>query len=393
MWEKVEGRMQTSRNLGSYLTNGIIHFTTISNRYHRGIETILKSGVKRRTALIIAISFSLFSYLLVPLGLVHSEFFPKSDQDYVFMTVELPAGTNAQTSTAFAERILIQLRKLPNVTFATADVGQSFDVNGTPSSTTSNSVLFTLILPAKEKRNLTSGDIADQLRAKYGNIPDGKVSVIEVSGGPPAGSDVQIKLLGDDLTVLNKYADKVQAYLAKTPGVVNIDKSIKPGTSKLVFVPDQAKVADAGLTMDQLGFWLRLFASGFSTNSVKFENQMADKEDLTIRLKDIAQHPEEFQSVIIPVQKNGPSGATTNIQLASLGNLTMQNNPTTITREGGQRTISVSAGVTKGYSVSKINADLEKYANDGLNLPPGYTWKTGGVNEENQNSVNSIWRL
>ncbi len=45
--------------------------------------------------------------------------------------------------------------------------------------------------------------------------------------------------------------------------------------------------------------------------------------------------------------------------------------------------------MTGGYAIQEANADLEKYA-DSLDLPSGYSWKTGGVNEENQKSVNSI---
>src|SRR5207302_709582 len=50
---------------------------------------------------------------------------------------------------------------------------------------------------------------------------------------------------------------------------------------------------------------------------------------------------------------------------------------------------SVTAGVTQGYSISDLNKQLEQYA-DSVHLPSGYSWATGGVNEENQNSVNSI---
>ena len=64
-------------------------------------------------------------------------------------------------------------------------------------------------------------------------------------------------------------------------------------------------------------------------------------------------------------------------------------NPTQITHEDQKRTISVTAAVTKGFSVSTTNRKLEKFA-DSLNLPSDYSWKTGGVNEENQKSVNSI---
>jgi multidrug efflux pump subunit AcrB len=49
----------------------------------------------------------------------------------------------------------------------------------------------------------------------------------------------------------------------------------------------------------------------------------------------------------------------------------------------------VTAGVTKGYSVSEANSKLEKYA-DQLNLADGYSWSTGGANQQNQESVQSI---
>ena len=67
----------------------------------------------------------------------------------------------------------------------------------------------------------------------------------------------------------------------------------------------------------------------------------------------------------------------------------MEPNPTRITREDGKRTLSVSAGVEKGYSISTLNKELESKA-DALNLPSGYSWKTGGVNDENNKSVQSI---
>jgi multidrug efflux pump subunit AcrB len=78
------------------------------------------------------------------------------------------------------------------------------------------------------------------------------------------------------------------------------------------------------------------------------------------------------------------------VPLLSLGELVLKPNPTSITREDGDRTISVTAAVAEGFSVSTINGQLEQFANGDLNLPTGYTWKTGGVNQENQQSVQSI---
>lgn len=385
----IQTKITLPDNFSERMDDGLIHFTVISNKYHAIIENILKSKKNRITAIIIAIAFAVFAYFLVPLGLVHNEFFPKSNSDYIFMTLTLPPGTNNQTATKYAKQILAELKNTPATEFVTADVGQSFNSGGgaTTAAGDSNSVLFSFVLIPHQQRSIASADIADGLRRQFASFSSGKISVQEESGGPPAGSDIQIKLLGDDLTVLNHYADKVEQFLAKTPGAVNIDKSIKPGTSKLVFVPDQAKVADAGVTTDQLGFWMRLFGSGFSTDGVKFDSQMTDKEDITVRLQPLSENPEAFNTINIPVQKNG---ATTNVNLSSLGNLKMENNPTTITREGGQRTISVTADLAKGYNSTVINQKLLAYAKSDLQLPSRYSWKTGGVNEENNNSVTSI---
>lgn len=366
-----------------YFTNGIIHFTVISDRYHRIIERILQVPSRRRTALVIAIVFAVFAYFLVPFGFVRNEFFPKGDQDFVFLSLELPAGANIDVATQYARILVNNLRKTADVDFVTAAVGQMFDPTVGPGSTGSNNILFTLVLPPKAERRVTSVDIGQRLRDQYKNYPAGKISIIESTGGPPAGSDLQIKLFGDDLTTLNTYADTIQQYLRAKQGVVNIDKSIKPGTSKLVFVPDNQKLADSGLTLDQVGFWLRLFASGITVDSVKFASDQNQKKDITIRMNSNAESADAIGSITIP------KSSTTQIPLASLGTFRLESNPTLITREEGKRTISVTASVTKGYSISKLNTDLEHYA-DSLNLPNGYSWKTGGVNEENNKSVQSI---
>src|SRR5690606_24009995 len=109
-------------------------------------------------------------------------------------------------------------------------------------------------------------------------------SIAEVSGGPPAGADVQIKLFGDDLDELDAYAEKVMAYLEKDPGVTDVKKSITSGASKLIFEPNPQKVAAAGLSSDQLGLWLRTYASGFTLDTIKFSENGNDDTDITLRL-------------------------------------------------------------------------------------------------------------
>lgn len=379
-----KGKKVSTRESRYEVEHGLIHFDKISHKYKIIMHKILVSSVFRKRTIVMVVIFSIFSYLLLPLGLIRNEFFPKSDNNYIYVSLELPQGTNTEVTVGEAKNVLNQLKNTPGVSFVTADIGRGFSEQAFGAgSAGNNSVLFSLALLPKEKRK-DSPTIAADLRHNFAAYQKGNIQVVEISGGPPAGADVQIKLFGENLSVLDANANKVMEYLKKQPGAENIDKSIKPGTSKLVFVPDKDKLLQVGVSPDTLGFWLRLFASGFKANGIKLENEVStDKEDITIRMSSSTEFAESINSIQIPTQ-NG------NIPLVSLGRITVVPNPTLITREDGKRTISVTASVGKGYSVSTINGNLVKYANSGLALPTGYTWTTGGINEENQNSVNSI---
>lgn len=371
----------TKDRLLTLLDHGLISFGIIEKGYNRLIHNILSSGSARRKTIIMVVIFSLFSYVLVPAGLVKSEFFPATDEDNLYMSVEYPSGTNQAVAKREGMQILEQLKNYPETQNITMDLGRSMGEQG-PSSGGSNNILYSFKLEEKAKRHKTSSQLAQQLRNKFVNYSTGKVSVVEVSGGPPAGADLQIKLFGPDLKVLDNYANKIQDFLKAQQGTTNIDKTIKPGTSKLTFVPDKAKLSQNNITTDQLGFWLRLYASGFKADDFKFPGDEDLTEDVTIRLGSATQTVEEITGINIPT----PNGT---VPLSSLGQIQLAGNPTLITREDGKRTISVTAAVTTGYNTADLNKKLEDYAKT-LNLPAGYGWATGGVNEENQKSVTSI---
>jgi multidrug efflux pump subunit AcrB len=371
------------QNLDANLHNGFIHFSVIERPYRRLLDRILSSKTGRRKTLIAVIAFSVFAYLLVPFGFVVNEFFPKSEANYVFVNVELPQGTQSDITKNETQQLMRSFKNLPSVAYVSASVGQFNNGGFGGGGGGSNTASFTLFLVEKSKRTLTSIDLAERIRTMTKNYQKGTITVVEESGGPPAGADLQINLYGDNLAALDQYANNIVTFLKKQPGVVDPGKSVKPGTGKLVFVPDSAKLADLGLNEQSLGLWLRTYASGFTLDSVKFDELGTDEKDITLRMLNTPGTPEGLSSIMIPTQQEG------NIPLSSLGHLMMDVNPTQITRKDGKRTIAVSATVAKGYNTTVLNQKMEQYANK-LNLPSGYSWSTGGANEENQKSVTSI---
>ncbi|MCX8008129.1 MAG: efflux RND transporter permease subunit [Patescibacteria group bacterium] len=357
---------------------GVISIDGLAQWYRRIITSILSSKVSRRRVVIGIVAYALIGFLLVPTGLVKNEFFPKTNADRLYIELNLPQGTNLETTHTRMIDILDRVQGIPEAKFVIAELGRNAPNNfGGGSFQENNAALITLVI---DEDRFSSIDLADRLRKSFSDTPS--VSIVEVSGGPPAGADLQITVSGDDLSALSSYADQLIDYLNEKDGVVNPEKSIQQGTSALVFVPNNDSLAQAGVGIDAVGLWTRLHASGFSLGEVNFGTNQSDKRSVRFAYSDSIPTPESFGRIMIPTSRGY-------VPLLSLGSIELKANPTIITRENGKRTITVNADVRSGFSVTSLNKDLESYAQS-LNLSEGYSWKTGGINEENAKSVQSI---
>lgn len=370
--------------LSKYSNHGVIDVEPFAHGYKNLITRILTNAQARKKIIIAIVLYAIFSFALLPLGLVKNEFFPKSDANEFQIGLELPAGTTIEETAKEAFALLPQLQQIPQQEFLTMEIGKSAGQQSVLNDS-SNQAVFSVRLKEKEKRSISSIEITENVRKALFGYTKGTISVIEESGGPPAGSDLQIKLLGSDLGTLDRYADQIADHLKGQPGVTNVKKSVAEGTSKLTFVPDFEKMVENGISQDTVGFALRLYASGFPLDSIAFDPTSTEKTSVTMRLQKGNASLEGLSQLTV-FNNRGIA-----FPLLSLGHFQMRPNPTEIIRENGERTISVSAGVAKGYAITDKNKELETFA-DTLNLPPGYAWKTGGVNEENTKSVQSILR-
>lgn len=373
-------------NLSRYAEHGVISFEPVAAKYKSIISRILLSPVYRKQTIVMVVIFSIFSYLLLPLGFVKNEFFPATDNDYIYLNLRLPVGTNNNISQENALSLLRELKQNEYADFVTADVGQSLSSGmGAAGAGGGNEVLFTFLLKPEKERDKSSIEVAQLLRSEYEGYTAGDLTVSEVSGGPPAGDDIQIKLFGDDLGQLQAYAEKTRDYLENQDEIGSTDVSLQSGTGKVVFTPDSALLNAAGVSRQELGFWLRLYASGVSPDTISLPGD-TDESDITLRLGNTIPDIETLSEIMMPTQAAG------NVPLSSLGTFTLEQNPTLITREDSKRTISVTADVLPGYNIPEQNQDLERFATDELGLAEGYSWATGGVNEENNESIQSIFQ-
>ncbi len=387
-----QARRTTAASLASILLKrskkifdeGVINLDPLKNKYQTVLKTILVSKAARLKLVSAVVLVSLFSYSLLPLGFVQGEFFPSNDSEIIYVGLKLPTGTSLAETERIAITLFEELRALPELTFGTIELGQALDLGdaGGAGTASDNQARISLRIGEEKQRNRNSNQILDEMRQKFSGYTQGTLTFFAESGGPPTGSDITVKILGDDLSELSTIATQVENQLKETAGVVNISRSISAGTSKLSFKPDLQYLASQNISTSDVGFWLRTSMSGFEVGNLPVSAERDEEETIVLYSGKRLLQPEELSAVSVISQ----SGAH---PLSSLGSFSLEASPTKITREDGTRTLVVSAGVTEGYSAPEINTELFKFL-EGVELSNGYRFATGGANQENEESVQSI---
>ncbi|NCQ54720.1 efflux RND transporter permease subunit [Candidatus Parcubacteria bacterium] len=363
---------------------GVVNLDYLKDKYQNILRRILLSRSAKFQLISGVVIVSLFSYSLVPLGFVPGEFFPKSDSEIIYVGLELPTGTSATETELASLDLFEKLRKLPELNFGTIELGQALDTGGSSGggAGSDNIARISLRIGEKNTRTRTSSQILDDFRNEFSGYTTGKLTFFAQSGGPPAGSDVTVKILGDELSELSQITNQVEEYLESQPGVVNISRSIKPSTSKLSFQPDLQSLAAQGLSTSDVGFWLRTSMGGLEVGKLPITADRDEEKKIILYASKRLLQPEELPSLNIVSQ----SGI---YPISSLGSFVLKPSSAKITREERKRSVTITAGVSEGFSAPETNSKLFDYL-DTLSLPKGYNFGTGGANQENEKSVQSI---
>ncbi|GIW62691.1 MAG: hypothetical protein KatS3mg090_0517 [Patescibacteria group bacterium] len=375
----INSMLRFSRTLIDKFSVGIVNIEIVSVKYRNLLSTVLNNESYAKQILIFLFVFTFISFLLLPFKLLRTEFFPKTDSNIVYVSLNFPTGYKTNQMIPLSLKTADELRKIPEVLSLSVDLqtGLNERLNRTVKT---NSVLITVNIGSDKKRKRQSFQIADEIRQKLGKYSkDVDFVVQEISGGPPAGADIQVSFLGDDYSVLNQLSEKAISFLKKDPDVSLVESSYKVGNGQVVFIPDNNILSKYGISKRDVYAQLSLYLQGLKlTDSV-----LQDQTEYEFRL--YFQDSFDLTS-LVNLQINTSAGV---FPITALGSLTYKENPIDLQHEDAKRKVTVFAYVKKGVSAVEKNAELLQFLNS-QKLPEGYSIKTGGVNQENQRSVQSI---
>jgi multidrug efflux pump subunit AcrB len=378
------------------LVGGIIKLDKILPIYERALNAVLSSLKKSLIfLLVVGVLFAGAVYLPAS-GILKSEFMSPTDVTYLYINIEGPPGLiTAKTSEAAAqvEKILLGEKSIESFeeVIGTAGVNTGGGMMTSSANGESNRGQFAINFYSIDERPASgpgnrvekSYEIAKRLRQETASITAAKVTVVEVSDGPPSGNDFEARILGDDLKVLESEANKYKDILSQIPGVVNEKTSVSLSPGEFTIHLDPAQMQSHGLTAAQVASTLRMAISGSEITKV-----MRGGTELSVIAKFDENKISSMDQLKALILVN-PRGQI--FQLSDIGQISINSSLTSISHIDQKRVVLLSASVEKPHLPADVLAEFQEKIKD-KPLPSGYEIVFGGMSETNSESIISILR-
>jgi CzcA family heavy metal efflux pump len=182
-------------------------------------------------------------------------FLPSVDESAFVLDYFLPAGTSLATTDQFAQSLEKELAATPEVRTFTRRTGAEL---GPAAATQLNrgDIMVRLALPRERRRSAEDiiADLRSRAEARYPEVRVEFVQVLQDVLNDLAGNPrpIEIKLLGQDYTELNRLGSDLAKHISNIPGLVDIYNGQELPVPELHFGMQRDAIARIGSTPDEL---------------------------------------------------------------------------------------------------------------------------------------------
>lgn len=310
------------------------------------------------------LTFALFGLILVVCGVrfhyYGSEFLPKLNEGAIYIRATLPSSINLNESVRLANEMKGILRDFEEVKFVLTQTGRPND--GTDPTGFFNIEFHTQLKPESEwKRSISKDKLLEEMRValeKYPGINFGfsqpiQDNVEEYVAG--VKSSLVIKIFGDNLFDLEKYATQVAKSIKDVPGVTDLNIFKNIGLPELRIALSDSKMAKYAVTTADAQAVIAMTIGGQAATTF-YENERMF--DVVLRFdKDYRDSAEKIGDILIP-SLDGKQ-----VPLKEIATIDYHTGPAFIYREGNSRYIGIGfsiEGRDLGSTIAEAKAKVEK---------------------------------
>jgi HAE1 family hydrophobic/amphiphilic exporter-1 len=303
---------------------------------------------------------------------IGTQFFPKSDKPYLFVSLELAQGAHLDQTLAKVQEGLQILQRDPAIESLSAMAGGGFpQVIGERISPPEGSHVGDILVRLKADQD--SAQTATRLRRTLRDLVGATCAVDELWLGPPVGHPIQVRVYGNDYGKLRSLAQEIKQQIRSLPGTHNITDTLSDSVplTKVHIDPQRAQLL--GLTPGSIGQSLRLLHGGDQVTEFRRGDEAVQvvieaSPDLARPFAALEETPiANAEGVLVPLKEAGK---------ASLDHGYAQ-----LMRRNGRRVVQINADVQADVLPSKVIGHLDPLLKS-RNWEPGYGFVYAGEQEE-----------
>ncbi len=316
-----------------------------------------------------------------------SEFLPKLNEGAIYIRATLPNSVNLQESTRLTKEMKELMQKdCDEIDFILTQTGRPND--GTDPTGFFN-IEFNIQLKDKKdwKRKVSKEEIVQKMRDKLNHYP-GIVfgfsqpiqdNVEEYVAG--VKSSLVIKIFGDDLYDLEKYANKVASSIEKVNGITDINVYKNIGLPELRIELSDSKMAKYGISTADVQAVIEMTIGGQAATKF-YEN---DRQfDVILRFQEAYRDtPEKIGNILIPTSNGN------NVPLQEIATIGYQTGPAFIYREGNSRYIGVGFSI-EGRDLGSTIDEAKKVVAKEVKLPKENYMEWAGEFESKERAAKQL---
>ncbi len=223
-------------------------------RLRRNYETTLDWALNHRRIMVMcffwgAIALNIFLYIVIPKG-----FMPQQDTGQLQGGIRGDAASSFQLMKAKLQEVAAIIQADPAVATVTGSVGSG---GFGPFGGGGASANVTVALKPLKERHITADLVIARLRPKLARVTGVSTFLQAVQdlgggGGRSANSQYQYTLLGDDLTELRTWSQKLRTAMQDLPEITDVDTDLQPGGLETDLIVDRDSASRLGLSEIQI---------------------------------------------------------------------------------------------------------------------------------------------
>jgi hydrophobic/amphiphilic exporter-1 (mainly G- bacteria), HAE1 family len=332
----------------------------VNSRYRALLERVLDH--RWATAGFALLLFGIGGWVLNSLP---RELMPEEDNRFIRMGISTPRGISVE------ERSEI-FREAEQILLDRADELELVTVSSFSGANFSN--IFMSLKPFSGGAVMSTAEISEKIQDVLPVIPGVEWRQRRGFGRV---SGVQVRLIGESTSELQRLADAVEAHLeARVEGITNLENSLETGSEEVRVRVDRRAAERQGLTSLEVA----QAVSGALRGQVATRFRSGEREvDVLLQLRDEDRVSIAQLGNLAVGRADGSS-----VPLGAVADVLVVGGPQDIRRENRQTSVTVSGEIAAGVNREEVIAQVQ-VAMAGFELPTGYRWDLGrGFAEEQQ---------